>query len=94
MKLLINTFMIALVLPMPVPAMAQTVCTQNGASIVCNNGLTGTRVGKTIIWNDGSSQRVTPTAPRGTYGPSARPNSRHYDPANPSYGAPGEIYRR
>ena len=94
MKLLINTFMIALVLPMPDPAMAQTVCTQNGASIVCNNGLTGTRVGNAIIWNDGSSQRITPTAPRNIYGPSARPNGRPYNPANPSSGVPSEIYGR
>ena len=86
--------MIALGLAVSNPALAQTVCTQNGTSIVCNNGLTGTRVGNTIIWNGGTSQTVMTTAPRGMYGRSARPNSRPYYPANPSYGAPGGIYGR
>ncbi len=94
MKLLINTFMIALVLPMPDPAMAQIVCTQNGTSIVCNNGLTGNRVRNTVIWNDRTSQTVTPSAPGGMYGPSASPHSSHYYSANPSYGAPDWLYGR
>jgi hypothetical protein len=94
MRYLIRISLIALGLAVSNPAMAQTVCTQNGASIVCNNGLTGTRVGNAIIWNDGSSQRITPTAPRNIYGPSARPNGRPYNPANPSSGVPSEIYGR
>ena len=86
MRYLISTSMIMLGLVMSHLALAQIVCTQNGASIVCNNGLTGNRVRNMIIWNDRTSQAVTPTAPGGMYRPSS-PDSSPYYPANPSYGA-------
>jgi hypothetical protein len=93
MKYLINTSMIALGLAMSNPTLAQTVCVQNGTSIVCNNGLTGNRIRNTIIWNDRTSQTITPSASGGVHGP-VIPDSSPYYPANPTYGVPAGIYGR
>lgn len=80
MKFLVITPVIAFGLTLTIPVLAQTVCTQNGNSIVCNNGLTGTRVGSTIIWNNMAGQTVTPASPGGT---SRVPTTPYRNPSYP-----------
>jgi hypothetical protein len=88
MKLLVITFVITFGLMSTIPVLAQTVCTQNGNSIVCNNGQNGTRVGNTMIWNNGAVSTVAPASPRGMYRAPNSPYSNPSYPANPSYSAP------
>jgi hypothetical protein len=45
-----------------VPAHAQS-CTNAGNVIVCDNGLTGSRIGNSVYWNDGSTSAAVPRAP-------------------------------
>jgi len=88
MKFLVITSVIAFGLTLTIPVLAQTVCTQNGNSIVCNNGLNGTRVGNTMIWNNGAVSTVTPASPGGMYRAPTSPYRNPSYPANPSYSAP------